>query len=54
MATRGTYVGKAEMGYEPKYILACKKDGLNIGVTFFDVTVLKIYVGSFTDDENFS
>ena len=54
MATRGTYVGKCETGYEPRHILAYKNDGLNIGVTFFDVTVLKIYVGSFTDDENFS
>lgn len=43
MVTRGTYQAKNTddetqlLGYEPKFLLAYKKQGKEIGVTFFDV-----------------
>lgn len=39
-------------GYEPRYILAYKKQGLEIGVTFFDIQTLQVHVGQLkeTDD----
>jgi len=52
MVTKGTYKDKQVCGYEPKYILSYRKYGMDIGVTFFDVTTLKIYIGQFKDDEN--
>ena len=64
MVTKGTYKDPNNMGYEPRYVLVFKieqyqpMDGqnkiINIGVTFFDVATLKVYIGQFQDDENLS
>ena len=51
MVTRGTYQQKEAIGYEPKYIMAYKKFGKDIGVTFFDITTAKIYIGEFLEDD---
>ena len=43
MVTRGTFQanhGEALAGYEPRFLLAYKKLGMEIGVTFFDATTL--------------
>lgn len=48
MVTRGTFQSRNNdeiAGYEPKFLLAYKKQGLEIGVAFFDVTTLQIFVG---------
>lgn len=50
MVTRGTFQ-PSEQGYEPRYILAYKKQGNLIGVTFFDVTTAKLHVGEFEEDD---
>jgi len=34
--------------------MAFKKEGDTIGVTFFDVATLKVYVGQFADDDHYS
>ena len=39
MVTKGTFKAK-DQTYEAKYVLAIKKHGNEIGVTFFDVTTL--------------
>jgi DNA mismatch repair protein MSH6 len=64
LVTKGTYKDPNNTGYEPRYVLAFKveqyqpMDGqkkiINIGVTFFDVATLKIYIGQFEDDEHLS
>jgi hypothetical protein len=33
-------------------VLSFKKHDSEIGVTFFDITTLKIFVGQFKDDES--
>ena len=53
MVTKGTFRSKEE-NYEPKYLLAFSRHGLDIGVCFFDVTTLQIHLGQFTDDESLS
>jgi DNA mismatch repair ATPase MutS len=53
MVTKGTYISK-EQTYEAKYILSIKRFGNEFGVTFFDVTTLKLYIGQFSDDESMS
>ena len=53
MVTKGTY----KMGgqtYLSKYVISIKKHGNELGITFFDVTTLEIFIGQFTDDENMS
>ena len=53
MVTKGTFTNKKlGQSYEPKYILTYRKFQNIIGVTFFDVTTLKISVGQFEDDEH--
>ena len=44
MVTKGTFK-PVEMNYEPRYVLAIKKHGNQIGVCFFDVTTLEIKIG---------
>ena len=57
MVTRGTYQARQLdeaselLGYEPKFILAYKKSGPEIGVTFFDVQTLKMYIGEFKEED---
>ena len=53
MVTKGTYIPK-EQTYEAKYILSIKRYGNEFGVTFFDVTTLKLFIGQFSDDESMS
>lgn len=53
MVTKGTFKS-AEQNYEPRYVLAIKKYGQDVGVCFFDVTTLEIQVGQFVDDSQFS
>lgn len=53
MVTKGTYKG-VDQTYEAKFVMAIKKMGNEIGVTFFDVTTLQIHVGQFVDDESLS
>ena len=38
-------------GYEPKYLLAYKKQGFDIGVVFFDVATLQFFVGQFREQD---
>ena len=55
MVTKGTFKDQNTLGgYEPKFVLSVKRYGNEIGVTFFDVATLKIYVGQFVDDEALS
>lgn len=55
MVTKGTFKDSGgAYGYEPKYVLSYKKQGKEVGVTFFDVQTLKIYCGQFEDDEHLS
>mmetsp|Transcript_21387 Transcript_21387/g.33078 ORF Transcript_21387/g.33078 Transcript_21387/m.33078 type:complete len:141 (+) Transcript_21387:987-1409(+) len=52
MVTRGTFLPKGgPVGYEPRYILAYKKQDLMFGVTFFDITTLKVFIGQFTEED---
>lgn len=49
--TKGTFKG-SEQNYEPRYVLAFRQEGRNtFGITFFDVNILKVYVGQIVDDE---
>lgn len=44
MVTKGTY----KMGgqtYLSKYVISIKKHGNELGITFFDVTTLEIFIG---------
>lgn len=41
MVTKGTFKSQ-EQTYQPKYVLAVKKHGAELGVCFFDVTTLKV------------
>jgi DNA mismatch repair protein MSH6 len=44
--TKGTFKdSNTYTGYEPKFVLALKRHGNEIGVTFFDISTLKFYVG---------
>ena len=45
MVTKGTFKDPNNLGYEPRYVLAYKKEGERIGVTFFDLATLKIFIG---------
>lgn len=48
IVTKGTFTDRRDeesSGYEPKYILTYRKFQNTIGVTFFDVTTLKIFIG---------
>ena len=45
MVTKGTFKDSNSLGYEPKFVLSVKKYANEIGVTFFDVQTLKIYIG---------
>jgi DNA mismatch repair ATPase MutS len=54
VVTKGTYKDPNSNSYEPKFVIAIKKHGNEIGVTFFDVATLKFYVGQFSDDEPLS
>jgi DNA mismatch repair protein MSH6 len=55
VVSRGTFKNKDDItNYEPKFVLAFKKHDNEIGVTFFDVTTLKIFVGQFKDDDTHS
>ena len=54
MVTKGTFKDSNQLGYEPKFVLSVKKYANEIGVTFFDVQTLKIYIGQFIDDEALS
>ena len=47
--TKGTFKDENQ-GYQPKFVLSIKKYGNETGVTFFDVSTLKFYVGQFEDD----
>ena len=46
VVTKGTFKDPNQ-GYEPKYVLAVKRYSNEIGVTFFDVATLKVYIGQF-------
>lgn len=48
MVTKGTYKdvrATTEQTYSSKYVLSVKKHDNEIGVTFFDVNTLEIYIG---------
>lgn len=53
MVTKGTFKSEHQ-SYEPRYVLALKKYGQDIGVCFFDVTTLEIQVGQFHDNDQLS
>ena len=53
MVTKGTYKA-SDQTYQSKYVLSLKKHGNEVGVSFFDVTTLQIFIGQFVDDENCS
>ena len=53
MVSKGTFK-PAEQTDEPRYVLALKKYGNDVGVCFFDVTTLEIKVGQFVDNEQLS
>lgn len=53
MVTKGTFK-PPEQNYEPRYVLALRKFGNQVGVCFFDVTTLEIKVGQFDDNEQMS
>lgn len=40
IVTKGTFKDKNEQGFEPKYVLAFKRQSNTIGVTFFDLSTL--------------
>lgn len=43
--TKGTYKDPNSSGYEPRFVLAIRRHGLDLGVTFFDLATLKVYCG---------
>lgn len=46
--TKGTFIDskvRSEDACEPRYVLALKRSGNVLGVTFFDVSTLKFFVG---------
>jgi len=51
--TRGTLKNKIET-YEQKFILSFARFGSDIGVCFFDLSTLQIYLGQFENNESFS
>lgn len=55
MVTKGTFLNTSQASsYEPRFVIALKRYGRAIGVTFFDLTTLKFFIGQFQDDEFFS
>ena len=50
MVTKGTFK-PPDQNYEPRYVLALRKFGNQVGICFFDVTTLEIKVGQFVDNE---
>ncbi len=54
MVSKGTFKDSNNHSYEPKYVLAFKKNRQSLGITYFDLATLKIYTGEFEDDEHFS
>jgi hypothetical protein len=49
MVTKGTFKDSNSQGYESRYVMSFKRTNLygkmQIGVTFFDVSTLRIYMG---------
>jgi DNA mismatch repair protein MSH6 len=55
VVSKGTYKDpSANAGYEPKYVLSLRRCGQILGVTFFDLSTLRVFVGQFEDDEPLS
>jgi DNA mismatch repair protein MSH6 len=54
VVTKGIYNDPNSNGFQPKFVLAIKRYGTDIGITFFDLATMKFYVGQFTDDEPLS
>ena len=53
--TKGTFKDTSQTAsYEPRFVLALKRHGNEIGVSFFDISTLKFYIGQFFDDEPLS
>jgi DNA mismatch repair ATPase MutS len=53
VVSKGTFK-PPDQSYEPRYVLALRKFGNQVGVCFFDVTTLEIKVGQFVDNEQMS
>jgi DNA mismatch repair ATPase MutS len=46
VVSKGTFIDtRISEGYEPRWVLALKRDDRTLGVTFFDVTTLKFRLG---------
>ena len=52
MVTKGTFKAPNNLGYEPRYVLSYKSElnhaegkNLKIGVTYFDTSTMKIFIG---------
>ncbi|TNV85716.1 hypothetical protein FGO68_gene17605 [Halteria grandinella] len=52
--TKGTIIGAERSSYEPNYVMAIKKSGAHIAVSFFDISTNKCFLGQFVDDQFFS
>lgn len=40
--------------YDPNYVLALKKNGAHIAISFFDISTNKCFIGQFEDDATYS
>jgi DNA mismatch repair protein MSH6 len=55
VVSKGTFIdSRISEGYEPRWVLALKREDRTLGITFFDVSTLKFRIGQFEDDEYFS
>ena len=46
VVSKGTFIdNRISDGYEPRWVLALKREDRTIGVTFFDVSTLKFRIG---------
>lgn len=45
---------KYASSYDPNYVLALRKEGFWIAVSFFDISTNKCFIGQFQDDSTYS
>jgi DNA mismatch repair protein MSH6 len=53
--SKGTFMGGDKLStYDPNYVLALKKNGAHIAISFFDISTNKCFIGQFEDDATYS
>ena len=53
--SKGTFMGGDKLStYDPNYVMALKKSGAHIAISFFDISTNKCFIGQFEDDPTYS